>query len=196
MVRNKLELNHRLLGVVLCGGRSARMGRDKAGIPHPQGGTFLEVAAGRLRVVCDEYCISASADQAIELLPNIGRIDDPVAHLGPIVGVSTCLEYARQHGFAGCLVTPVDMPELTTEDLGQLRDKWTESMDQVVCAIDNESGRLEPLVAVYPVHRSESLRIAATSDDRSLFRWIERQNPTLVRLAPNSSRNVNAPQDL
>ena len=35
-------------GFVLAGGRSSRMGRDKALLPHPHGGTWLEQSVRRL----------------------------------------------------------------------------------------------------------------------------------------------------
>jgi molybdopterin-guanine dinucleotide biosynthesis protein A len=172
------------------------MGRDKATMPHPGGGTFLQHAVDRLRVGCEEVVVSISPEQSTDRLEDVDYVVDPLAHQGPILGVATCLKHARQHGFAGCLCTPVDMPELTIEDLRPLRDAWSKSPDQLVCAIDSVSGHLQPLVAIYPTRFAESLRITAASDDRSLFRWIERQSPIRVSLPPQACRNVNTPEEL
>ena len=172
------------------------MGRDKASLPHPSGSTFLQHAVDRLRAVCDEVNVSIAAGQVTQCSDDVGHVIDPVSHQGPIIGVASCLQHARQHRFAGCLCTPVDMPDLAIEDLCQIRDAWTESPDQLVCAIDAVSGHLEPLVAIYPARFAEALSEAAASDDRSLLRWLERQSPIRVPLPPRVCINVNTPEDL
>ena len=67
-------MNQRLLGVVLCGGRSSRMGQDKAMLPHPSGGTFATHAADRLAKICDQVCISG---ESVEIA-GVSLIEDPV----------------------------------------------------------------------------------------------------------------------
>ncbi len=170
------------------------MGRDKGNLPHPDGGTFLQHALDRLRVVCKQVVVSTSADQANHCSNDVAQVVDPVAHQGPIVGVVACLHYARQNEFAGCLCTPVDMPDLTTEDLNQLLDAWIENPGQLIVAMEEASGHLDPLVAIYPSRVADALREVAESDDRSLSRWIDRQSPIRVPLPPR--RNVNSPDEL
>ena len=46
----------RTVGYVVAGGRSVRMGRDKALLPW-ENGTLLDHAIARLRAVCDEVRI-------------------------------------------------------------------------------------------------------------------------------------------
>ena len=190
------ESSEKLLGVVLCGGRSSRMGRDKADLPHPTGKSFLEVAVERLRTVCDDIAVSIAPGSAYRVPSQIETVEDPIAHQGPMVGVAACVSHARQHGFAACLCTPVDMPDLRVEDLIQLRDAWRRSVKQAAGAVDASSGRLEPLVAILPTHLCESLQSAARSEDRSLARWLERHACNRIVLTAGTNRNVNEPEDL
>lgn len=186
----------KLLGVVLCGGQSSRMGRDKSDLTHVSGTSFLRFSIERLLTICDAVAVSTSPAAASSLPPSVMRIEDPIAHRGPIVGVATCVAFARQNGYAGCLCTPVDMPDLIPEDLRRLRDAWQHSLDRAVCAIDSNSGRLEPLVAIFPSHLFASLAETAASEDRSLARWMTLQNVKTIPFTEGTLRNVNRPTDL
>ncbi len=190
-----VESRLRLRGVVLCGGRSVRMGRDKAGLPHPDGGTFLQHAIDRLRIVCEEIGLSTSPGQTLSAREDVGRVVDPVSYRGPMIGVVECLADAERRGLDACLFTPVDMPDLTADPLRLLRNAWIQSR-HLVCGLDEGSGRLQPLVAIYPVAFLETLRRAAASQDRSLSRWLSSQDPVLVPLPARACRNVNTPDEL
>lgn len=190
------EFQASLLGVVLCGGRSQRMGRDKASLLHPSGVSFLQHAVIRLKRVCDRVCISTSPDRSLEDIEGVDLLHDPVAFQGPVVGVAQALQHAGSHGFSACLVTPVDMPDLTAEDLTRLRDQWHRDPNRVICAVDARTGQLQPLVTIYPIGLADELRSLAASKDRRLYRWIEKQSPVLIPLSAPAVRNVNSPEDL
>ena len=184
-------MNRRLLGVVLCGGRSSRMGTDKATLPHPSGGTFASHAVERLSGLCGHVCVSGTSAAVVQA----EVIEDPVISQGPAVGVAAALAYASQNSFDACLVTPIDMPLLTRDDLSRLRRLWEEEQE-LCCAVSGGDQRLQPLVAVYPVSFQERLRDLANSNDRSLSRWLKSQAPLTVTLSPESCRNVNTQEDL
>ena len=88
------------------------------------------------------------------------------------------------------------MPDLIQDDLRRLREAWQQATDRAVCASDSGSGRLEPLVAVFPVELSESLADTSVSSDRSLVRWMKRQGVKAIAFTPGTLRNVNRPADL
>ncbi|MGI9473048.1 MAG: molybdenum cofactor guanylyltransferase [Rubripirellula sp.] len=179
----------RLLGVVLCGGRSSRMGRDKATLAHPEGGTFVSHAIERVRPLCEEVCIAGSFSSTVD----VPVLEDPVAHEGPIVGILQALAFADQKGFAACLVTPVDMPYLSSEDLERLQQAWA-MHQQLCCGREESNGQIQPLVAVYPVSHAESLANHARND-RSLVEWLKTQTAIEVPLSPSACHNVNKPED-
>lgn len=191
------EPRHRLLGVVLAGGKSSRMGRDKAGLIHPCGTTFLEHALERVRGHCQALCVSLSANQTLPIpLRDDTLLRDPLPYRGPITGVAGGLNHAQRLQCDACLVTPVDMPDLSSDDLLLICQRWRRSPERIVCASHHDSGRLEPLVAIYPTNLAGPLAKAAASQDRSLYRWIQPRAAIAVPLTPSALRNVNSPADL
>ncbi|MEL6105574.1 MAG: molybdenum cofactor guanylyltransferase [Planctomycetota bacterium] len=183
-----------LLGAVLCGGRSSRMGRDKATLRNSHGIDFLTLALERLQVVCREVCVSASADR--QTMARL--IADPPHSFGPISGLSAVLSVASDEGFDGCLVNPVDTPNLTAEDLDGLITIHRKSPDHPVCALsgDGDERRLQPLIAIYPVSSLPSVRECVESEQYSLRRYLESSPFSTLPLSSSSCHNINTPADI
>jgi molybdopterin-guanine dinucleotide biosynthesis protein A len=164
------------------------MGRDKATLPMPGGGNFLDYAVQRVAKVCDAVAISGPHQSSV----GIHEIPDPVAFTGPATGIAASLRFARAASFTACLFTPVDMPYLTNRDLLMLWEHW-----QLTSRLTVASCRcVQPLVGIYPVSLADALESLATSDDRSLSRWIQLQDHERVELPVSSWRNINTPDDL
>jgi len=104
-------------GYVLAGGKSSRMGEDKA-LLKLGGQTLVELAVATLKAVClDVHILSSRDDLAI-----YGALQpDEHPGCGPLGGIEAGLLHAR---CAWSLFLPVDMPLVTVEFLG----KW---IDQV-----------------------------------------------------------------
>lgn len=189
-------MTDRLLGVVLCGGKSSRMGQDKSTLQFPNGTTYLEHAVSRLEMVCDAVVISGPKHQqrpgSSDLRSGDSIVPDPVAYQGPATGIAAALGFAAARSFAACLFTPVDMPDLGAEDLRKLKTAWEQSRVLTVATAE----QLQPLVAVYPISLKEELDLLAGSEDRSLIKWIASQSCTHVSLPAAACRNINTPEDL
>ena len=97
-------------GVVLAGGRSSRMGRDKA-LLECDGVTLLDRSIALLR--------SAGAARVIVSgeRPAHGGVSDVVAGLGPVGGLASVLPYC---GDGPVVVIAVDQPRLATDTLQAL----------------------------------------------------------------------------
>lgn len=178
---------------VLAGGRSRRMGRDKAMLPLA-GERFLErvvrvllplgapmVVAGRERP--EEWAI-----EDVRFLPDAGEGD------GPLRGIATAL---RAVG-GDVLVVACDMPMLDAETVAWLIGIADEAMENDGVAV-LRGGRLEPLFSLYR-HRLLTLieeRIAAGDlslhgvIDAARFRRVELPERLAGRL-----RNVNTEEEL
>ncbi|MER3436326.1 MAG: molybdenum cofactor guanylyltransferase [Chloroflexota bacterium] len=97
---------------VLAGGKSSRMGTDKALVPLAPGGpAMLELVLGVLRPVASDLVIVAS-DR-----PAYGRFGVPVvpdrfSGAGVLGGIATALSYAQHDR---CLVVACDMPLINPE---------------------------------------------------------------------------------
>ncbi|WP_444929248.1 molybdenum cofactor guanylyltransferase [Microbulbifer sp. SSSA002] len=106
---SELQGGKSTIGVVLAGGRSSRMGRDKALLVHPQQGNFLQYAEALLSELSLEKIVTSGARP--------GAIADLVPERGPLGGLYSV---ALATGADAALVIPVDMPLLGREHLTEL----------------------------------------------------------------------------
>lgn len=193
-------LSSRLLGVVLAGGLSTRMGRSKAGLSHPEGGTFLDHTINQLAAICPRVACSLAADSDTTGLPDrVQVVFDEKPSRGPAEGVARSLALGHTLRCTGVLVTPVDLPRLKSAHLQRLSDAFYKTPDRIVCALsDNVTSkkRLQPLVAIYPLGLQADLARLADSDSRSLYRFIASRKSVTVELPCEVLHNVNSPDDL
>lgn len=102
-----------ILGVVLAGGLSSRMGRDKANI-LVSGNSLLEHAVGLLfDCKVDLICVSGREygdEWILDFMPNKGP-------LGAIYSIVNTEKYKK---FSSLLIIPVDMPFLTVDVIHRL----------------------------------------------------------------------------
>ena len=96
--------------IILCGGASRRMGRDKAVLDW-DGQRAVDRVAALARAVGADALVTAGTDLGLPWVPD----DDAFA--GPVGGV---LAGARALGTARLLVLAVDAPTVTAEDLARL----------------------------------------------------------------------------
>jgi molybdopterin-guanine dinucleotide biosynthesis protein A len=98
-------------GIILAGGRSRRMGRDKAllSLPGDKQSTFISHLATLLSSSCDEVVLVArNKEQAASCaLPGVSVVTDQVPDVGPLMGLYSGLR-TMQADYA--LVIAVDMP--------------------------------------------------------------------------------------
>jgi molybdopterin-guanine dinucleotide biosynthesis protein A len=185
-------------GIVLAGGRSRRMGRDKARLPYG-GTTLLNHVALTLAGVCGEVIIVAetAGDYADLELPTATRVvGDLYPGRGPLGGIVTGLRAAD----AGVhVVIACDMPRLQP-DLLRLLTGSIGGFDAVVPEI---GGRLEPLCAAYHSRCANRLELRLLAGDLSLqsaMRALQLNllDESLIRsIDPQlaSFSNVNTPDD-
>ncbi|WDQ16134.1 molybdenum cofactor guanylyltransferase [Rhodopirellula sp. P2] len=190
----------RLLGVLLAGGLSSRMGTPKALLPHPGGGTFLTHSLQRLRSVCADEVVVSLASEAhrdqLRLPSSVPALFDSQPARGPAMGVWVALQHAASNGDDGCLFTPVDLPNLLADDLLTLVHAWQESPRQIVLAQQADPERLQPLVGIYPVHCVQQIQSVVESEHRSLYRTLRSIDRRTVVIPSIRLRNVNTPADL
>ena len=128
------------LGLVLCGGRSERMGRDKALLPWG-GGDLLDHAIARLAAAVRDVAILCGpsaryAGRGLPLVPDLG-VDE-----GPIAGLAAGLAHAAGRPV---LLLAVDLPLVPVALLRALAEALP-GHDAVVPV--SPRGR-EPLCAAY-----------------------------------------------
>ena len=103
-----------LVAIILVGGRSTRMGADKAALIW-NGRRAIDRVADLARL--------AGADQVLTAGHNyygLRRIDDPSPDGGPVAGIAAGIEAARNLGCKRVLVLAVDAPTASLDDLQPL----------------------------------------------------------------------------
>ncbi|MBB3209895.1 molybdopterin-guanine dinucleotide biosynthesis protein A [Rhodopirellula rubra] len=196
------DRSQRILGVVLAGGRSTRMGQCKTTLPHPDGGTYLERAVRTMRGVCSEVAVSLAEDAPpppASFPATVHAIVDSQPDCGPAEGVSRSLEFAGTLHCTGVLFTPVDVPAINAEHLNRLLRRFETDCEKIVCALNEDPSSnkpLQPLVAIYPVSLTDELCSLARSSHRSLYRFIQSSEHVTVGLPADALHNVNSPHDL
>jgi molybdopterin-guanine dinucleotide biosynthesis protein A len=187
-------------GIILVGGRSKRMGRDKAHLPLPgkERVTFVAYLASLLTSQCSEVLLVArDATQAADYaLPHVHIVTDQVPDIGPLMGLYTGL--SAMHA-SHALVTAVDMPfvqpAMVTFLLSQPLD------NALLVPIVNDIPQV--LLAVYPraaLPAIEERLQAGRRDPRSLLdvakvRYIEEAQLRKVDAELRSFVNINTPEE-
>lgn len=144
-----------LHGLVLAGGRSARMGRDKAGLAAG-GRTQLERAMARLAPHVERAFVSVRADQLADpLRAGYPQIVDRHENLGPIAGLLAAQAQYPDHAW---LVLACDLPLLDDTTLTHLLRSRAASREATAYR-SSRDGLPEPLCAVY--EPSSQARLAA-----------------------------------
>lgn len=125
-------------GIVLAGGRSKRMGQNKAALPL-LGKPMVQWQADKLRALgADEILLSGSD---CPHLPGTRVIPDIYLGRGPLGGLHACLDAAKH---TRCMVLSVDVPLVPVSALYQLSRSHRGSV-----TVLRHPGGIEPLIGVY-----------------------------------------------
>lgn len=182
-------------GVVLAGGASVRMGRDKALI-EVGGGRLVDRAVERLGTLCQEVVV-ASGPRRIAGLTVAQVPDAPGA--GPLAGIVAGLRAIDADVAA---VVAVDLPDLSDAVLQRLVQRLLAG--EAAGLVPVVAGRLQPLHAVYRRSIAPALERALASGERRTGRAVLDAGATTADasvwgdLDPlgRFARNVNRPADL
>ncbi|MBP6909781.1 MAG: molybdenum cofactor guanylyltransferase [Candidatus Saccharicenans sp.] len=130
-----------ITAIILAGGQSRRMSRDKASLPV-NGQTLLEQLIGQLTGYFREIIIAVSKGQPYEL-KNVRQVEDRYENAGPLAGLLAGLQASSSDI---SLVVPCDQPEI---DLGIVRDmlQVLGQHDLVYLRLDSQIPH--PLFALY-----------------------------------------------
>ena len=133
----------RFTGAVLAGGRSLRMGTDKAFL-RADGGLLIERQLRCLQECgASEILISGRAEVDYSALQQRVVYDEHPG-LGPLAGLSTLMKASL---FPHLLVLAIDLPEMTSTFLKKI---ITGCKANTGCVPVDQSG-FQPLAAVYPI---------------------------------------------
>ncbi|MCY4108784.1 MAG: molybdenum cofactor guanylyltransferase [Chloroflexi bacterium] len=186
-----------LTGAILAGGRSTRMGRDKAELmltlPSGERLTMLQLVNRTLESVCDETLVVGGPARAGV---NARRIPDRFPGAGPLAGIlSALLAASSEHVF----VVACDMPFVDSQAIKGL----AALMDDHDAVVPRIQGRFETLHAIYKTDCAAAIREVLDAGDRRVrsffslinLRVVTEQEFALIDPSGRSSMNVNYPEE-
>lgn len=139
-----------MIGVVLAGGRSSRLGQDKVRLRLPGDGRDMLARTADLLAACtDGVAISRRASSVGDApaLPGVRSIPDREDNLGPFGGIWSALRELRQP----ILVLSCDLPFMDAATLRRLIEARNTRAPEAVMTtfLQAETGFIEALVSIY-----------------------------------------------
>jgi len=190
--REKIE---GVTGVILAGGASRRMGKNKA-LLELDGMTIIESTYHKLFSIFHEVLIVTNSPELYEFIP-CRKVPDLFSDIGSIAGIHSALSHSS---YETVFVTACDMPNINTDLICKLYSNFGNSYDAL---IPYSSGGQEPLHAYYS-RTSLPIFTTAIKDNKlkiidclkkintKFVNWNELQS---VNGADSSFINVNTPEE-
>ena len=175
--------------IILCGGYSRRLGRDKCRISLGNQTLLGHVLIAVLQTVDTVRVVGRKSQLPSELIPvefrdQVDFLHDERPELGPLEGLRVglaSLQRSHQMAFAcGC-----DCPLISPRFIEFLFQQ-AEDFEAVVPQID---GKVLPLPAIYRVNALPHVEAALASGERGLWRMVQRLNAR--RISPAELETVD-----
>lgn len=174
------------IGVILAGGRSIRMGEDKAFV-NLGGMPLIAHALDRLTPQVERTIINSNADRARFARYGVPVVADAAPGIaGPLAGIYTVL--ARWPD-AEIVTVAIDLPFIPPDLVANLRGSGHST-----CRYARPDTQ-HALAIWWPPHSHAALHDYLTTGRRDLRGWLERHG-TAVACATSLAFNVNSPDDL
>lgn len=190
-----------LSGVILAGGKGARMGGRNKALLKVNGVYLIERQLKVMERLCRDLIIVANDAEAITAA--IGRhvriVPDIYPGSGPLGGMHAAFPLCRQEAVwvVGC-----DMPFLSGEAAWKLLDVQEREQADAVIPTDGED--VHPLHGVYAKRTRDSLEACLREGRLGVQRWLHTLHTVYVDFAQTGAEaaagppfwtNVNTPQD-
>jgi molybdenum cofactor guanylyltransferase len=176
--------------LLLTGGASRRMGRDKASLPW-HGSTLGYRLAGLLGRVCDPVIVVTAPRQRLPRLPaGIELIEDDTGGEGPLEGLATGL---------GVLWDRADLAFAAAVDLPFLHPALVRriclAMGDADAAVPRHAGHLQPLCACYRVGLASRARELLADGERRATALAPPGSTVVLDLDETDARSLQAVHD-
>ncbi|MGH6737035.1 MAG: molybdenum cofactor guanylyltransferase MobA [Methyloceanibacter sp.] len=199
-----MVLPNGVVGVLLAGGRSSRMGGGDKCLRTVGGRPILAWSIDRLRPQVSDMIINANEDAArfadfgLPVVP-----DSIVGYAGPLAGVHAGLQWVKanrpdmSHVVTVATDTPFLPADLVRRFLAAAQDK------SAFCIAQSEAGT-HPVIGLWPVTLAAALRVSLERGERKVGAWTKDHGAVPVFFPPvdvggqsiDPFFNINAPEDL
>lgn len=172
--------------IILAGGKSSRMGRDKA-LMNLGGKAVIQYVADSLSKVFNDVFISGNHPDYLAFGP---LIEDVFSEKGPMGGICSALEYCREDIFVCSCDMPFVSPELVKSILdGRIEGKIT------VARYDE---KIIPVLGIYPYSVLNDLYESIKKDHLRMTRFLEDHHARYISFDTgfeDQFLNLNTPEN-
>lgn len=179
-----------LLGVILAGGQSRRMGgRDKYQLSIGEKTLFAHTVE-RLNPQVDDLIINANDPAAFD---GYKVVPDLESNLGPIGGLSASLHYAAENGYEKIVTVPCDTPFIPPDFVERL---W--QFNESSCVVASSHSRQHPVLALWDISVINDVKASIDRGERKLMTFIKGLDHAECHWSgePDPFFNINTPDDL
>jgi len=152
-------------GVILAGGKSSRMGSNKALLPY-KGGRFIEAIHRQLSEIFEEVLLVTNNPEQYEFLP-CRKVADLFPGAGALAGIHSGLYHS---GNQAVFAVACDMPYLNNDLVRHLAAQ----ADKDAVIIPEGPAGLEPLHAVYGKECLAAIEETITSGEKRVMSFFDR----------------------
>lgn len=186
-----MQNNSDLFGLVLTGGFSKRMGKEKALLDFHGKPQFIYLF-DLLKAICEKVFLSCRAEQSAQFGDQYPMIFDLHDSIGPMNGL---LSFFEKYPTKACLVLACDMPFVDEKAIRFLIEN--RQPGKLATAFKNKKDFPEPLIAIW---EPKSLKILKAAFRKNLYslRDLLRENDCrlLLTIDDKTLLNINQPEDL
>lgn len=190
-----------VIGLLLAGGLSRRMGGGDKTLRPLAGRPVLVHVIERIRPQLQRLCLNANGDPARFAAYGLPVVPDSVeGFAGPLAGVLAGLDWAAQNApeCAWMVSAPTDAPFLPRDLVARLLAPCLRGEADMACAASG--GQAHPVVGLWPVSARADLRHALVEEGiRKVDLWTARYRLAPVEFAVEPVDpffNANRPEDL
>lgn len=185
-------MNSPLWGLVLAGGRSTRMGKDKSLILH-KGKPMYQLTVAKLKKSGLPVLISCRTDQ-IDQFAGFSVIADTVPPKGPISGLLSAFDTHKNYAW---LLLPVDMPLITSEFIVKTLIKNRNRKKQATVLQLQGQNFKQPLPAIYEPASFSIVKTQFSNKNYSLKKILDMLDVEIVVIEGEEHllANFNFPED-
>ena len=184
-----------ITGIVLMGGKSSRMGADKA-YSRIGNKTLLENSYELLKEFCRDVIFS-TGNNVVQTIPGQKNIPDEKQGLGPIGGIYSCLKHSET---GTNIIIAVDIPFIDRRLIKFLLENYNNT-DLLIPA--THSNGIEPLCGIYNKSVLPLIELMINQNDLKVQNLVNYCNSKILRITKEMEfyddrlfLNINTPEDL
>ncbi|NGM82237.1 molybdenum cofactor guanylyltransferase [Paenibacillus sp. 7124] len=195
------QMKMKIAGILIAGGRSRRMGADKALLKYGGIPAIARVAAA-LGEVADPVTVACGEKEREDFrFLQLPQAADRFPGCGPLAGIHAGMSAAPSDWY---FAAPCDLPFVSAAFMRYILDAWERSGRRVAAVPVSRSGKVQPLLGLYHKDALPKLEIALSEGKLKVMDWLAGLDVLYVpeegfaghlEGAPSPLLNVNTPEE-